>query len=191
MNFVLRKNLYAMGTFGIYAAVLTFLLFLCYAVLICLDLFKKDGQKKETVESFDVSDMEEDVGVSVHETSDGDFVLGDENLPEEEDLTQEFWNGIADTPESYMGTSSEAGQGDGGDSSFASSEGYTDFSSDDEDSSDSGAGGDEGHDDGSQDVERMYQQELPSAACIEMMENWDDEDIRKSNIYLERLPAEE
>ena len=90
-----RKKLNAMGAFGIYSVVLTFLLVAYYAVVIFMDLSKKDKKKQTTAESFDVSDMQGEAPYHVEEQKGGGFIVKDprhpqtENQASEEDIQEE------------------------------------------------------------------------------------------------------
>ena len=71
-----------MGSFGIFAIVVTFIFVIYYVVMICLDLFGTKGEKKDSVEVIHAGSPVENTSgssattpINVNEEADGKFSI--------------------------------------------------------------------------------------------------------------------
>lgn len=80
-----------MGSFGIFAIVVTFIFVIYYVVMICLDLFGTKGEKKDSVEVIHAGTPVENTSgssattpINVNEEADGKFSIDNPDSQQEE-----------------------------------------------------------------------------------------------------------
>lgn len=80
-----------MGSFGIFAIVVTFIFVIYYVVMICLDLFGTKGEKKDSVEVIHAGTPVENTSgssattpINVNEEADGKFSINNPDSQQEE-----------------------------------------------------------------------------------------------------------
>ena len=94
-----------MSAFGIWAIILTGIYIIYYPVVICLDLFGKQGQRKDGEEVFDTGagegdgsvDADEETPTNVYETENG-YRVGDELAGDEEEESPQVVEDPAPAP---------------------------------------------------------------------------------------------
>lgn len=85
-----------MGSFGIFAIVVTFIFVIYYVVMICLDLFGTKGEKKDSVEVIHAGSPVENTSgpsattpINVNEEADGKFSIDNSDSQQEETKTEQ------------------------------------------------------------------------------------------------------